>query len=182
MLPWRGIVEDYSAPAPQGKEGLSATDRSSSLSFGLIFILNCRPQTPMAPGLIIDREEGRAGFRGDDHPAPTSSLEEGPNAYGHGNGHVEDDGLLQPDKLDPIAIVGLALRFPQDATSPEAFWQMLLEGRSALTDVPQDRYRVDAFYEASANKSGTVCNIRLISSKHLIAHETLDERQRRPFP
>lgn len=121
----------------------------------------------MAPGLIIGREEGRADFSGDDHLSQVSPTEEGLNGYIHGNGHIDDAELPPPDKLDPIAVVGLALRFPQDATSPEAFWHMLLEGRSALTDVPQDRYHVDAFYKASAHQSGMVCGIRTVSIQHL---------------
>lgn len=124
----------------------------------------------MAPGLIIGREEERAGFRCDDHQSQSS---EAPNGCIRENGHGDDAELLQADKLDPIAVVGLALRFPQDATSPEAFWQMLLEGRSALTDVPQDRYHIDAFYKASANQSGMVCSIRMISLQHLTAYENL---------
>lgn len=121
----------------------------------------------MAPGLIIGREEGRVEFSGDDHLSQGLPTKEDLNSHNHGNGHMDDAEPLQPDKLDPIAVVGLALRFPQDATSPEAFWQMLQEGRSALTDVPQDRYHVDAFYNASANQSGMVCSIRISSFQHL---------------
>lgn len=136
----------------------------------------------MAPGLIIGREERRIEFRGDDQLSQSSPKIEGPNGYIHENGHGDGAGLLQPDKLDPIAVVGLALRFPQDATSPEAFWQMLLEGRSALTDVPPDRYHVNAFHKASANIIGMACSIRIVVSWHLIAYEHLVERQRRSFP
>lgn len=113
----------------------------------------------MAPGLIIGQEEVRVEFSSHDHLPQVLPAKEGLNGYVHGNGHTGEAELLQPDKLEPIAAVGLALRFPQDATSPEAFWQMLLEGRSALTDVPQDRYHVDAFYKSSANQSGMVCVI-----------------------
>ena len=60
------------------------------------------------------------------------------------------------DKLEPIAIVGLACRFPQDATSPEAFWQMLIDARSAMTDVPRDRFNIDAFYDNKTNTPGMV--------------------------
>lgn len=169
----RGIIEDCSIQALPLK-GLNAVDRSSFLSFGPTLILNCYSQTPMAPGLITGNGEGRVGSRGDDHLPPTTPRQEAPNGHGHangnGNGHVDGVELLQPDKLEPIAVVGLALRFPQDATSPEEFWQMLLEGKSALTDVPHDRYHVDAFYKASANKSGTACDIGLIPFRHLIAH------------
>ncbi len=39
-----------------------------------------------------------------------------------------------------IAIVGLATRFPGDMNTPEAMWQALLEGRDAITDLPEGRW------------------------------------------
>ena len=60
------------------------------------------------------------------------------------------------DKLEPIAIIGFSLRFPQDATSPEAFWKMLMEKRSAMTDVPSDRFNVDAFHQPAQHGKGVV--------------------------
>ncbi|KAF2177891.1 hypothetical protein K469DRAFT_601543 [Zopfia rhizophila CBS 207.26] len=51
--------------------------------------------------------------------------------------------------FEPIAVIGLALKFPQDATCPESFWQTLLEKRSALTSVPKERYNADSFENAS---------------------------------
>jgi hypothetical protein len=47
-----------------------------------------------------------------------------------------------------IAVVGIGCRFPA-AASPEQFWQMLLEGRDAITEVPPDRWDVDAYYDAN---------------------------------
>ncbi|KAL2845826.1 hypothetical protein BJX68DRAFT_277264 [Aspergillus pseudodeflectus] len=47
---------------------------------------------------------------------------------------------------DPIAIIGFSLRFPQDADSAEAFWEMLYNGRCAMTKVPADRFTVGSFY------------------------------------
>lgn len=63
---------------------------------------------------------------------------------------------LENDKLEPIAVVGMSLKFPQSATSPDSFWQMLLDGRSAMTEIPKDRLNIDAFYHADANRSGSV--------------------------
>ena len=41
---------------------------------------------------------------------------------------------------EPIAVVGLGCRFPGDIVGPEAFWQFLCEGRSAVGEVPADRW------------------------------------------
>ncbi len=39
-----------------------------------------------------------------------------------------------------IAVVGLATRLPGDMNSPEQTWQALLEGRDAITDLPEGRW------------------------------------------
>jgi Beta-ketoacyl synthase, N-terminal domain len=63
---------------------------------------------------------------------------------------------LEDDKLEAIAVIGLALRFPQDATSAESFWQMLVEGRSAMTEVPKERFNIDAFHHSGPKKANVV--------------------------
>lgn len=67
-------------------------------------------------------------------------------------GEGGEDDQLKSDKLEPIAVIGFALKFPQEATSPEEFWQMLLQGRSAMTEVPKDRWNIDAFYHPNPDK------------------------------
>ncbi|ERF74612.1 hypothetical protein EPUS_00742 [Endocarpon pusillum Z07020] len=64
--------------------------------------------------------------------------------------------LASRDKLEPIAIIGMSAKFPQDATSPAAFWQLLCEGRSAMTEVPEDRWKIDSFYHPDANRLDTL--------------------------
>ena len=58
---------------------------------------------------------------------------------------------------DPIAIIGIGCRFPGDAKSPEAFWQLLCAGRDAVTEIPRDRWDVDAFYDPDPNTRGKMC-------------------------
>ena len=71
----------------------------------------------------------------------------------HSNGAT---AALDSDKEEPIAIIGFSLRFPQDATSPQTFWKMLMEKRNVMTDVPTDRFNVDAFYRSGKRKPGVV--------------------------
>ncbi len=50
-------------------------------------------------------------------------------------------GAAEPRPLDePIAVIGLGCRFPGDISSPDELWQFLSEGRSAVTEVPADRW------------------------------------------
>ncbi|PHH91885.1 hypothetical protein CDD83_9906 [Cordyceps sp. RAO-2017] len=56
----------------------------------------------------------------------------------------------------PLAVIGLAFEFPQGATSDEAFWQMLYEGRSASTDFPRSRLDIDAFYHPDKDRPSSI--------------------------
>ncbi|PWY75103.1 polyketide synthase [Aspergillus heteromorphus CBS 117.55] len=49
------------------------------------------------------------------------------------------------ETLPPLAVIGLSLKFPEDATSPEAFWDMLMQGRCASREFPPDRMNIDAY-------------------------------------
>lgn len=48
--------------------------------------------------------------------------------------------------MEPIAIIGVACRLP-GARNPGQFWQLLREGIDAITEVPPDRWDVDAYYD-----------------------------------
>jgi hypothetical protein len=67
-----------------------------------------------------------------------------------------DLGDMEDDILEPIAIIGMSLKFPQDATSPESFWKMMEEKRCAMTEWPEDRLNIDAFYHPDKNKNYSV--------------------------
>ena len=51
----------------------------------------------------------------------------------------DEDWTRTRDVAD-IAIVGLATRFPGDMNTPDEMWQALLEGRDAITDLPEGRW------------------------------------------
>ncbi|KAF2264111.1 ketoacyl-synt-domain-containing protein [Lojkania enalia] len=53
---------------------------------------------------------------------------------------------LDGNNAEPIAIIGFAFKFPQEADTPEGFWKMLLEKRCVMTDFPEDRMSVKGHY------------------------------------
>ena len=54
---------------------------------------------------------------------------------------------------EPIAIVGLACRYP-GAADAEAFWRLLLEGTDAISEVPADRWNIDELFSADTTVPG----------------------------
>ncbi len=46
----------------------------------------------------------------------------------------------------PLAIVGMACRFPGGANNPAEFWELLREGRDAITEVPENRWNAARFH------------------------------------
>lgn len=66
---------------------------------------------------------------------------------------------VEEDILEPIAIVGFSLKFSQEATTPEAFWKMLMKKRCFMTEWPKERLNVDAFYHPNSSQSDTVWSI-----------------------
>ena len=56
----------------------------------------------------------------------------------------------------PIAIVGMACRFPGDASDPDKLWQLLAGGKSAFKEIPQDRFNLAGFYHPDPKRSDSV--------------------------
>lgn len=73
------------------------------------------------------------------------------------------------DTSKDVAVVGLSLRFPQDGNTVEGFWKMLVEGQSAMTEVPKDRWNAEAFYHPDAERKDTVESCLSTKSASLIS-------------
>jgi acyl transferase domain-containing protein/acyl carrier protein len=54
---------------------------------------------------------------------------------------------------EPIAVIGMACRFPGAATV-ERFWQLLLQGREAIAEIPPGRWDVDAYFDPDPQVPG----------------------------
>jgi acyl transferase domain-containing protein len=56
----------------------------------------------------------------------------------------------------PIAITGLGCRLPGGANDPDAFWQLLAEARSGVTEVPPDRWDAAALHDPDPQAPGKI--------------------------
>ncbi|TGJ82413.1 hypothetical protein E0Z10_g6352 [Xylaria hypoxylon] len=52
---------------------------------------------------------------------------------------------------EPIAIVGMACRFPGQSDTPAEFWELLVQQRSGYSEPPASRFNIDGFHSEKAN-------------------------------
>ena len=77
-----------------------------------------------------------------------------------------EDGLLQLEKMqskldaleyaktEPIAVVGMGCRFPGGVDNPAALWRILRNGVDTITEVPKNRWDIDAYYDPDPDATG----------------------------
>jgi myxalamid-type polyketide synthase MxaB len=56
-------------------------------------------------------------------------------------------------RSEPVAVIGMGCRFP-GAPDPAAFWELLRRGGDAISEVPADRWDIDAYYDPDPGKPG----------------------------
>jgi acyl transferase domain-containing protein/NADPH:quinone reductase-like Zn-dependent oxidoreductase/NAD(P)-dependent dehydrogenase (short-subunit alcohol dehydrogenase family)/acyl carrier protein len=57
-------------------------------------------------------------------------------------------------RSEPIAVIGMACRFPGGGETPKAFWQLLCDGVDAIEEVPADRWNIEDYYDADPTAPG----------------------------
>ena len=59
---------------------------------------------------------------------------------------------------EPIAIIGASCRFPGGANDLDSYWDLLVQGKDAIVEVPADRWSADDYYDADQDAPGKICS------------------------
>jgi acyl transferase domain-containing protein len=62
---------------------------------------------------------------------------------------------LSENNTEPIAIVGMAMRFPNHINSAQEYWNVLFSGTDCITDIPDDRW-FKKLYDPDPAKPGKI--------------------------
>nr|WP_264086255.1 type I polyketide synthase [Streptomyces marincola] len=92
-----------------------------------------------------------------DHPTPRALTEFiGSLLAGDAEGAGEEAfaATTPADSGEPIAIVGMACRYPGDVSSPEDLWRLVAEGRDAISPFPTDRGWDSDLYDPDPDRAG----------------------------
>jgi acyl transferase domain-containing protein/SAM-dependent methyltransferase len=60
----------------------------------------------------------------------------------------------ESSRREPIAIVGMGMRFPGDVRDAESYAELLWSGRDAVTEIPPQRWSLDALYANDPDQPG----------------------------
>ncbi|WP_035845805.1 type I polyketide synthase [Kitasatospora azatica] len=64
---------------------------------------------------------------------------------------------LEAGGQEPLAIVGMSCRFPGDVNSPEALWELLVNGEDAVAEIPEERgWDLEKLYDPDPDRIGTL--------------------------
>ncbi|KEY68600.1 hypothetical protein S7711_05782 [Stachybotrys chartarum IBT 7711] len=119
--------------------------------------------TSQSNGLNSSMEELKEhtnGTNGDkDHMNGVNGHTNGVN--GHQNGTTNEaqeyvDALQPQSEVPvPIAVVGMGMRLPGGVSDAESFWNLLMNKKEGMIQVPKSRWNLDGFHDP-AGRSGTI--------------------------
>jgi acyl transferase domain-containing protein/SAM-dependent methyltransferase/NAD(P)-dependent dehydrogenase (short-subunit alcohol dehydrogenase family)/acyl carrier protein len=62
--------------------------------------------------------------------------------------------LARVESPVPIAVIGIGCRFPGGVNGPEAFWRLLMDGRSGIVETPSERWNSADWYDPDRSVPG----------------------------
>ncbi|MER6790239.1 beta-ketoacyl synthase N-terminal-like domain-containing protein, partial [Streptomyces sp. NPDC000658] len=147
------LVRTHAAGAlgHDGPDGLDPRRTFRELGFDSLAAIELRNGVGAATGL---RLPATLVF---DHPTPSAVVE---FLLGElTGGHRLPAGPVRRASVDagePVAIVGMACRYPGGVATPEELWELVAAGRDATADMPEDRgWDVEELYDPELTRPGT---------------------------
>lgn len=67
--------------------------------------------------------------------------------------------MAEPSSVEPIAVIGVASNFANDAEDAEKLWTTLLQGKSQMRPFPADRMNLQAHFHSDPERGGTVSTL-----------------------
>ncbi|CAG7999444.1 unnamed protein product [Penicillium salamii] len=64
--------------------------------------------------------------------------------------------MTASDPVEPIAVIGMASSFANEAQDTEKLWATLLQGKSQMRPFPEDRMNLDAHFHSDPERGGTI--------------------------
>ncbi|EKS9888322.1 amino acid adenylation domain-containing protein, partial [Burkholderia pyrrocinia] len=133
-----------------GMDSLMALDVRTHLEKALgiplsVALLFDHPTVNALADFLAEQSSGTAP---DAHAAPTQAVPAQPRAVAPA---IEAREAGTPE---PIAIVGMSCRFPGAAHDLDAYWRLLNDGVDAISEVPRERWDVDAYYDPDPEAPG----------------------------
>ncbi|TGB16680.1 SDR family NAD(P)-dependent oxidoreductase [Streptomyces palmae] len=135
-----GTIDPERAYRDYGYNSLAAVELTNRLrkATGLELPLTLLFDHP-TPAAVAEDLLARAGF---ERPAPQAAPSAPPAAT--------------EDPEEPIAVVGMACRYPGGVRSPEDLWQVVAEGRDVVGAFPQDRgWDLERLYDPDPDRPGS---------------------------
>ncbi len=63
---------------------------------------------------------------------------------------------VEEGRHEPIAVIGMACRYPGGGDTVDGFWDLLHDGRSAVVEVPPERWDIDDYYDPDRRAVGAM--------------------------
>src|SRR2546430_39281 len=83
---------------------------------------------------------------------------------------------------EPLAIIGMSCRLPGEIETPEDFWQLLIEGRSTIREMPQHRWKPGPFLTQPLRFGGYLEDIKSFDAEFFgiapLEAESIDPQHR----
>lgn len=82
-----------------------------------------------------------------------------PSSAARSNGTSAVPSDVPADAI-PLALIGMAFKFPQGLDTADSFWEALCAARSMWSQFPPSRLNFDGVYDADEERLNSVCLIQ----------------------